>query len=68
MSAALINAYTLRSSRLQLMGSQYHNVYLSASQTNVGSRVPSLLGVDGMLSIAETAGYNFDRLMLFLPN
>lgn len=66
-SASLINAYTLRSSRLQLMESQYHNVYLSPSQTNIGNRVPTMLGLDGILSIGEMAGYNFDKLMLFLP-
>lgn len=50
-SASLINAYTLKSSRLQLMSSKYHNVYLSPSQTNVGSRVPTLLGLERGLSI-----------------
>lgn len=67
-SATLINAYTLKNARLQLMSSKYHNIYLTPTQTNIGSRVPTLLGLDGMMSIGELAGYNFDKLMLFLPN
>ena len=67
-SASLINAYTLKSSRPQLISSHYHNVYLSASQTNLGSRVPTLLELQGRLSLSELSAYNFNRLMLFLPN
>jgi len=67
-SASLLNAYTLKSSRLSLLSTQFHNVYLSPTQFNTGSRVPTLLGLNGAMSVGELAGYNFDKLMLFLPN
>jgi hypothetical protein len=67
-SATLINAYTLKNTRLQLMSSKHHNIYLTPIQTNTGSRIPTLLGLDGVLSIGEISGYKIDKLMLFLPN
>jgi len=50
-SASLINAYTINSARLSQMTPKFNNIFLSATQTNDGQRVPSLLSLDGHLTI-----------------
>ena len=50
-TASLINAYTVKQTRLSYLGLNFYNTYLSASKSNDGSRIPNLLSLQGHLSI-----------------
>lgn len=64
-SASLINAYTLKSKRLEYLTLRYYNIYLSSTHWNLGERIPTLLSLSGHISLAE--GFDYDGLKLFLP-
>jgi len=50
-SASLLNAYTIKSTRLGQLGPQIYNNYLSSTKNNDGNRLPTLLSVRGHLTI-----------------
>ncbi len=64
-SASLLNAYTMKSSRLRYVSQNYLNVYLSPPKWNEGDRVPTLLSLSGHLAITE--GSRYDKFKVFLP-
>lgn len=43
------------------------NKYVSIAKNNDGSRIPTLLSLDGHLTLKEINGMNFDEILLFLP-
>jgi hypothetical protein len=66
-SSSLINAYTVKQTRLSYLGLNFYNTYLSATATNDGARIPNLFSIQGRLTIQEIGGINYDEFALFLP-
>lgn len=67
-SASLINSYTVKNTRLEQMTPKLYNTYLSATQTNDGRRLPTLLGLQGHLTISEMNSNQYTQILVFLPN
>lgn len=59
-SASLINAFTVKNSRPQLLTLSFVNKYVSLAKINDGSRIPTLLSLDGHLTLKEINGINYD--------
>lgn len=67
-SASLLNAYTIKSARLSYMTPKFYNSYLSTTQTNDGQRIPTLLSLEGHLTIQEINSFSYDEFKIFITN
>ena len=67
-SASLINGYTLNKTRLASVRADVINLYNDNSLNNEGDRIPTLLKIDGHLTLEEAGQTKINSLKVYLPS
>ena len=69
MSASLINAYTVSFDNLQQTSVSLINTYHDGVRWNDGKRVPTLIKIEGKLTLSEYVNLQYpDKMRLYLPS